>query len=404
MRTMLQRVVVGAVILTLAGGVAACGGDNTTAGTAGNQPTGEAIVIGNVGNTSVRGPKIRDFAVMQPAVQAWAGEVNKTGGIGGRPVLVVVGDDANDPAAQLRLVQEMVEQRGVVAFAGMPAADTQDASVEYLEAKGVPVAGGVLANPAWGTSPILFPQGMGGQQKLRLLTRAAATSGKTRWAFIGLLESDVDATARASRSRAAEEAGIQVVFDGQIYPGAPDAAELCRSAKRAGAELMSIAAGPGIQATVVESCARERFHPIYVIPPPATDQEVLDLVGDEMEGAIGTSWTVPWMADEPADLPVWRAAMNANGLPSDRRSLLGWVSGRLLEEALRSIDGEITPQTTADALRRLDGTDLGGLLAPLDFGSTPTEPNPGSNCFWTVIAKDGAWTPAKDGRICLPNP
>ena len=134
---------------------------------------------------------------------AWAGEVNKTGGIGGRPVLVVVGDDANDPAAQLRLVQEMVEQRGVVALAGMPAADKQDASVEYLEGKGVPVAGGVLANPAWGTSPILFPQGMGGQQKLRLLTRAAATSGKTRWAFIGLLESDVDATARASRSRAA---------------------------------------------------------------------------------------------------------------------------------------------------------------------------------------------------------
>ena len=63
MCTILQRVVVGAVILTLAGELAACGGDNTTAGTAGNQPTGEAIVIGNVGNTSVRGPKIRDFAI-----------------------------------------------------------------------------------------------------------------------------------------------------------------------------------------------------------------------------------------------------------------------------------------------------------------------------------------------------
>ena len=174
---------------------------------------------------------------MQPAVQAWADKVNKTGGIAGRPVLVVVGDDANDPAAQLRLVQEMVEQRSVVAFAGMPAADTQDASVEYLEAKGVPVTGGVLANPAWGTSPIMFPQGVGGQQKLRLLTRAAATSGKTRWAFIGLLESDVDAAARASRGRAAEEAGIQVVFDGQIYPGAPDAAAMpFRQARRGRAD------------------------------------------------------------------------------------------------------------------------------------------------------------------------
>ncbi len=63
-----------------------------------------------------------------------------------------------------------------------------------------------------------------------------------------------------------------------------------------------------------------------------------------MEGAIGLSRTAPWIADEPADLKVYRQAMKANGLKIGAASVDGWVSGRILEKALRRIDGEVTPK------------------------------------------------------------
>jgi branched-chain amino acid transport system substrate-binding protein len=341
--------------------------------------------------------------VMQPAVKAWADVVNKDGGVAGRPVRVEVADDANDPARHLRLVQEMVEQKRVVAFAGVPATSTQGASVEYLEEKGVPVVGGNLGNFVWGTSPILFPQGIGATQKARMLMHAAAISGKTKFAFLGIPESAREMLVKVFKGGVAAEAGIEVVFDAGIPAGASDYSEVCLAARDAGVELMTIAADFNTLANVMESAARtDGFSPTWVMTGTGTSQKILDLAGEHAEGAIGLCRTVPWMADQPADLEVWRAAMKANGLNSDAVTLLGWVSGRILEEALRRIDGEISPSAVADVLRSLGGEDLDGLVAPIGFGSSPTEPNPGSNCFWPLVVKNGAWAPAETGRLCLP--
>jgi len=340
---------------------------------------------------------------MQPAVKAWADVVNASGGIGGRPIRVKVGDDANDPEKHLRLVREMVEQERVVAFAGMPAVDTQGASVKYLESKGIPVVGGVIGNQVWGTSPILFPYGIAGTQRARMLMRAAATSGKTRYAFVSISATTLESVLRSLRAGPAKEAGIEIVFDAVIEAGAPDYANVCSAAAGARVELMTIEADLTTQAQVVESCARQGFRPVYVTTGTSTDQKLLELAGKQLEVAIGISRTVPWMADRPADLNTYRRAMKAAGLGVNAETLAGWVSGRILERALRRIKGEITPMTVAQALRGLGGQDFDELVAPLGFSALPTEPNPGSRCFWPLIARNGVWAPARGGRLCLPH-
>jgi branched-chain amino acid transport system substrate-binding protein len=362
-------------------------------------PPAEPIVIGNVGTTSGSTGQRSDG--MQQAVQASAEVVNRDGGIAGRAVRVEVADDAEDPAEHLRLTEEMVERKGVVAFAGSPAHATQQASVEYLEDKGVPVAGGVIGSPVWGTSPILFPQGVAGSDKADMLMRVAATSGKTRYGYLGVNADARAQTVTALEGGAAARAGLEVVFDAGIEVDAADYTDVCLAAQRAGVEILTIGAFPATLAKITESCARQQFHPTYVTSGSSTTQEILDLTGDEMEGAIGPARTPPWTADQPADLHVWREAMAADGIEANFASLLGWTSARLLEAALHRVDGEITPAAVAEALRSLDGDDLGGLVAPLGFGSSPAEPNPGATCFWSVVAQNGAWVPAKEGRICL---
>lgn len=394
-----RTAVVVAALLAL--GLAACGDDDEATGTGSDEPTDEPLVIGNVGNAS--GP----HGVYQQAVQAWAEVVNENGGIAGRPVRVEVADDADDPVTHLNLVEQMVEEESVVAFVGMPADNTMAASAGYLETMGVPVVGGALGNPAWGTSPILFPQGFVERERARVITQAAAISGRTRYTFIWPGAEFPPAPARQgiyeALRAAGEEVGIELVtLDEQFQAGAPDDyTAVCLAAQGAGIELMTLAADNNTQAQVIESCACQGFDPIYVTTGTTTTPELLDLAGENMEGAVGPSRT-PWTADEPADVEVYREAMAANDLEIGPNSMDGWVSGRIFEEALRRIDGEVTPPAVAEALRGLDGEDLDGLVTPIDFGSSPTEPNPGSSCFWPLVVKDGVWAPAEAGQLCLP--
>jgi hypothetical protein len=145
------------------------------------------------------------------------------------------------------------------------------------------------------------------------------------------------------------------------------------------------------------------FHPIYITTGTTTDQMLIDTLGKEnMEGAIGLSRTAPWMLDQPKDLVTYRQAMTASGLPVGATTLLGWTSGRITEAALRRIQGDITPATLTQALRGLKGQTLAGLAAPLGFGSSASEPNVGSKCFWPLVVVNGTWTPAKTGQVCLP--
>jgi branched-chain amino acid transport system substrate-binding protein len=394
-----------AFVLTVTAATAGCG-DHGKATDSGHEASAQTpIVIGNVGTTS--GLIGSHYGVMQKAVLAWADEVNHKGGIGGHPVRVEVADDGNDPAKNLNLVREMVEQKGVVAFVGVPSANTQSGSVKYLEEKGVPVIGGVTGDEPWGESPILFPQGFTEKTKSSALMYAVATTGKTKFAWVETEEHAREPGESHTQEigealeRDAKETKVQLAYVKLFDPAKVDYNDVCSSAKRAGVEAMTIVAEFNLQAKLMTACAAQQFNPIYVTTGTTTDQRLVDLAGKNMEGAVGIARTAPWMADQPADLVVYRKVMAANGLQPAGGTMSGWASGRIFEEAVKHINGDITSAAVVRALRGLDGQNLNGLVAPLDFGSSPTEPNIGSKCFWTLVVKDGKWTPSRTGQVCM---
>lgn len=390
-------------------GLAGCGSSEAPGSKSG--PAGTPIVIGNVGTIS--GPLGERYGAMQKAVRAWADAVNSNGGLRGRPVRVETADDANDPAKNLTLVKQMVEEKHVVAFVGVPTPHTQSASTEYLEEKGVPVIGGIVGEPPWGESPILFPHAISAANKARVLLATAASTGKSKYAFVGINthghghagQPSIDEFVDGFKAGAAAEMGIELTYEAQFEPDAPDTeyARVCREAKASGAEMMTILTDFTVQKKVVDACVKEQFTPVYVATGTTTDQRLLDLIGAPMEGAVGLSRTAPWMGDQPADLEVWRKAMAANQLPANSTTLQAWASGRILEVAMTmGVPGEVTAAGIATALRGITGADLRGLIAPLGFGRSATEPNPGSKCYWVLVAKNGKWTPTDKGRSCLP--
>lgn len=421
-RTLIKKAVRSGIaalaLLTVAGSLAACSsspantstGDNGSASSQGPEP----IVLGNVGTMS--GPLGDRYGAMQKAVQAWADTVNANGGIGGRQIRLEVADDANDAAKHLQLVKDMVEKKHVVAFIGEPSPNTLEESVEYLEKKGVPVIGGIVGEEPWGGSPVLFPHAITGKDKARALIYTAAATGKKKYAFVGIdthggghpgqpsIEEFVDGI--EGPNGAGKEFGVDLVYTTEFEPDAPDAeyAKACQEAKRAGVDVMTILTDFPTQAKVIKACLRQNFEPTYVATGTTTDQKLVDLVGAPMEGAYGLSRTAPWMGDEPADLVVWRKAMADHKVPANATSLQGWASGRILEVAMmmRGPGGDYSSAAITDALRKISGADLRGLIAPLKFGKTASDPNPGSACFWLLKVQNGKWAPTGDGRTCLP--
>lgn len=409
-------------LLTVAGSTAACSGGtgtgNTSTGdngkadsTASSAP--EPIVLGNVGTIS--GPLGERYGIMQKAVQAWADTVNENGGLGGRQVRVEVADDGNDPARHLQIVKDMVENKGVVAFVGVPSPNTLEESLDYIEDKGVPFIGGIVGEHPWGESPMLFPHAITGTDKARALVYTAAATGKKKYAFIGVDthgkghpgQHSIDEFVDGIQAGAGKEFGVDLVYKGEFELTAPDSeyARVCNGAKQAGADMMTILTDFNTQAKVIKVCERLGYKPTYVSTGTTTDQKLVDIVGAPMEGALGLSRTAPWMGDEPVDLKVWRQAMQKHKLPTNSNTLQAWASGRILEVAMMmrgSSAGELDSAAIADALRKINGADLRGLIAPLGFGTSASKPNPGTSCFWLLKVTNGTWAPTGDGRVCLP--
>jgi branched-chain amino acid transport system substrate-binding protein len=360
-----------------------------------------SIVIGNIGTVSNSFAKYSEYAPMQKAVQAWADWTNKHGGVDGHPIRVEVADDENSPAKHLSRVQELVEQKHVVAFVGNPAVDTQPASVRYLEEQGVPAIGGALGNEMWGRSPMLFPHGVAEVQRARMLMQTAALTGNHKFAFFAIPTNPRQIIIKALNSGPAQEAGIQVVFDAVVDNEADNIAA-CLGAKRAGVEIVTIAAPFEIIASVMEFCGSVGFKPSYVMTGTLTSPQLITAASKNAEGTIGPSRFLPWESDKPAELKTYRQIMNTEGLQLNQATLSGYISARVFEEAIKRIRGEVTPAAVERALRSLNGSDLGGLVAPLGFSTSSSEPNPGATCFWPLIVTNGKWQPmAGKDKVCV---
>ena len=100
------------------------------------------IIVGNVGNYS--GPAGSSDGMAPVALHVWGQWVNAHGGIAGHPVQVFTADDGGDPARSRSLIQDMLENKHVIAFVGNSLPLDVDAGIGYLEQKHIPVVGGDL--------------------------------------------------------------------------------------------------------------------------------------------------------------------------------------------------------------------------------------------------------------------
>ncbi len=357
---------------------------------------GSPVRIGVVGTMSGVGGTQRASVA---AVQAWARAANARGGVAGHPVEVLVVDDGNDPARLRSSVQQLVEQRGVIAFVALLGAFTlNQGTVDYLQSKGVPVVGGDRLGLQWQRSPMFFPQGPAGDALIWLhMVNTARLAGKG--APIGWLscqEAQICKDADRLWQPDAAQLGLDVRYRAQVSVAQPSFTSECLRAQQAGVKWFLLATDANSIRRIAASCEQQGYHPRYAVLQ--TSQEMTQLPA--LEGGYYASSTFPWVSRDSLARKEFQDAMARYAPDTELSSHAssGWTAAKLFEQATRSLSAHPTAKEVLDGLYALHAESLGGLTSPLTFSRG--KPAPPQYCYFAMELRSARWATTPGAATC----
>jgi branched-chain amino acid transport system substrate-binding protein len=373
------------------------GGSGTSGGSGGGGSTGVAatggakapIVFGLVGSFSgIAGPPSRPVADIWVA---WSKMINAKGGINGHRVQLLVGDDGTNAARTISIAQDFVETKGAIALSYMGPDTVSFAN--WAKSKNIPIIGSPAGDPAWNNNPMMFPPAAGVDAGAWGQARTWKDNRFTKVGVVWCAESPICKASADRVAAQAREAGLQVVYQGQVSLGAPDYTAECLQMKNSGAQAISVATTNDAALRIATSCGRQTYHPRWTTS--AADDRMAK--SKDFEGAIGVPQAFPWFLRSGSPGVEEYAAALAKYAPNrltDGNSLqtTAWASAKLLELAAQKVDDKPTTQNILDGLWSIKGADLGG-LAPGRAARTfnRDQPTPDTYCVFTARVQGGKW-------------
>lgn len=365
----------------------------------GSTPTGGSPVrIGFVGTLS--GPAGANIGPIRDGVQVWVNHVNAHGGVNGHRVELVVADDRGDSARHRSLLQQLVEERGVLAFVGNADVLLGPVSVDYLARAGIPRIGGDTGGDWMYANDLTFPQATSGlglvQAGFASVAQRAVADGKTRIAVISCQEAQVCRDGTRIYPALASTYGVQIVYQATTSIAQPDFTAECLNAQRAGAEVVIVLLDANSIDRVAASCGRQRYQPTFAWNASLTVDAQKD--NPALDGALIAMNVAPWTDPSTPALKEFRDAM-ATYLPSrvpNAGHITGWTAGVLFGRGAARLPEPPTSAAIADGLRQLHDDDLGGLTYPLTF--TAGQPAPRVVCWFGVRITGGRFVADDGGR------
>ena len=363
------------------------------------EATGEPIRVGNI--SSLTGGAL--FPEASEAAKAVFDRVNAAGGIGGRPIELLIEDDGGSPEGAATAARRLVEQDDVVAMVG--SASTLECVVNaglYAEA-GVYSIQGTGVDPLCFLSPNISPVNTGPYAGITVsLFYASETLGFKNVCNVNLfVVPDLAPAFDAAVARWEALTGKSLTFRIAAATLQDDPTPLMLQARDAGCgavvidgvEPHALAVGRAIEAQGLQDITWIGLTSYY------TDA-IAGQLGSAGNGLQANSEFEPYGSTSPA-LDDWRQLMIDNDVELTSFAQGGYLAATIFTEVLEGIDGEITRDSVAAALVALDRYDTPLLGTPYSFGDAPIHaPNQASKF---VVLQDGAWVTALDEWVVLPD-
>jgi branched-chain amino acid transport system substrate-binding protein len=325
-------------------------------------------------------------------LQVWVKHVNSRGGVNGHRVRLFVYDDGGDTARHRAQVQDAVEQRRVIGFLQNGETLTGAGSVEYLNAKRVPVVG-VPGAEAWALqSPMYFPQGATADTVFEVVMAAPAgllvPKGKTKVGWVVCVEAQGCADADRIWYRLAPGFGFQVVYRGKASLAQPDYTAECLAARSGGAEILILTLDAASQQRLAAACARQAYRPVFVTGGPIPVNRMKD--DPNLEGMVASSTVFPWFQRGTSATEEFQRTMDQFATEVVGPNMaLSWAAAKVFEKAATDLPEPPSSQALLRGLWSVKNDTFGGLTQPLTF--IENQPSTPRACWWNLVITNRSW-------------
>ncbi|HYT38485.1 MAG TPA: ABC transporter substrate-binding protein, partial [Acidimicrobiia bacterium] len=351
------------------------------------------VIIGSI--THLSGPAASGTLPALDGLQIWVKFINDKGGLNGHVVKLLVADDNTDSARHRQLTQEMVEQKGVIAFLQQGEALTGASSVGYNTEHQIPVINSSGGNDYYYEAPTYFPIAAHGKEFVRASLYNAGEYGKAtgrhKYGVLMCSEAPIcDTTDQiAGNADNVRAAGLELVYKVRVSLVQPDFTAECIQARNAGVEILQIALDGNGVGRVAASCNRQNFHPFISVFGAIAFDKMKE--NPDLDGLTVNANSFPYFLCDDPRAKEYCAAYQRYG-PAKVYGIgntNGWMAGKALERAARNLQTP-TSQAVLDGMWSFKDETLGGLVQPLTF--TKGQNAPRQPCWWPLVLTGGKWT------------
>jgi branched-chain amino acid transport system substrate-binding protein len=341
--------------VSLAVMTAGCGGDEGDGGT-----SGEPIKIGAI--VSLTGPYAGLGEPEKNTLEMEVKRINDAGGVNGRPIDVIIEDDATDDAKAVAAASKLIEQDEVVAIIGATGTggtmavrgDVQRASIPQVSMAG----GTVITSPAY---PLVFATPWSNLIVVPFTFDFIKAQGITK---VGLI-SDTGGFGKDGQAvinEAAPQMGVEIVADESFNPGDTDMTTQLTKIKNSDAEAIVMWTA-GSEAAIIAKNVKDLGIDLPLFGSHGiARKEFIDGAGDAAEGVrfaagkilIPESYGEGTDAYEVATGFIDRYTTAYGDAPSTFAGH-AYDALYLIVEAAKRIDGDITPDALRDEIEATSG-------------------------------------------------
>jgi len=340
-----------------------------------------------------------DFSSSPDSTKAYFDCVNNDGGINGRPIKYVVGDDALDPTKTAQLAAGYAADKSVVAMVGGATfAGCQQANQEYRKANLYSIIG-VGVSEACFHSSNLAPVNAGPRISSLDTLQYFEREGKASKFFVAALNTpgNGDWTSAGIKAYAAQK-GIDVVGSVLSNPSESNWLPLVKQITSSHPKSLVIVDPAPDSAALLQAAEQQdaKGDIQWACASSCYDAQFGQQIGSYWNGFIANSELQLVTAAKGKDINQWRAVMDKYASPSaprDTFSEAGYLAGKIFVDTLLKISdpSTINRTTVSKALLGIKGYRSDLLCAPWYYGVA--DEHHANHATRMAQVKDGKWVP-----------
>jgi branched-chain amino acid transport system substrate-binding protein len=397
-------------VAALVTAAAACGSSSSGTGATGTaKPAAAApITIGIV--TSQTGPASADFYGNAQGAEARIDEQNAAGGVDGRQLKVVIGDDGSSNQGGQTAVSDLIQQQKVFGLIFL--SDFVSSAYRVAQQQGVPVVGWAVDGPEWGIKPNTNMVAVEGNVSPlpppnTLTAKVAKMEGAKNMASLAIGGEEPSILGAKAFDTAAASIGLKVGYSNYSIPvGTVNVGPIVLAMKQAHVDGFNSEMLDTTDFAIISGARQAGLKLIAPISVTGYGQDLLTqpTALQAAQGAIFGVEQTPVSEHTPATVAeqaAFEKYEHFSGVPSLSWTA-GWTSADLFIQGLKAAGNSPTRTTFLSGLHNLKGWTAGGLLPwTADLSLANFGQSAKTQCEYFVKLSGSKFVPLAGGKpIC----